>query len=95
MQKSISEHEEKCVSKLSFFMDTHESALNVTCNYCDFLALVDWNVETAQEPVIAKRDCIFYCIQKKKNQKKNSARKKPVEKKFCTHFIHVGDKCHF
>lgn len=80
MQKSISEHEEKCVSKLSFFMDTHESALNVTCNYCDFLALVDWNVETAQEPVIAKRDCIFYCIQKKKKPKKEFCKKKAGRK---------------
>lgn len=40
IQKKVAEHEEKCVSKLSAFMDSNESALNFVCDRCDFLALI-------------------------------------------------------
>lgn len=38
----VTEHEEKCVLKLTFFMDPSESALNLLCNSCNFLALIKW-----------------------------------------------------
>lgn len=41
VQSNVSSHEENCVSKLIFFLDPHESTLNVMCNTCDFLALIE------------------------------------------------------
>lgn len=41
VQTKISTHEEDCVSKLIFFMDPNESTLNLMCNQCDFLALIE------------------------------------------------------
>lgn len=41
VQSKVSAHEEKCVSKLLFFLDPNESALNLMCNNCDFLAVIE------------------------------------------------------
>ncbi|XP_055295363.1 RIP-like protein [Sitodiplosis mosellana] len=41
VQSNVVAHEEKCLSKLLFFLDPNESALNLMCNNCDFLALIE------------------------------------------------------
>lgn len=47
IQMKVTEHEERCVLKLTFFMDPSESALNVLCNNCNFLAMIKWSKSKA------------------------------------------------
>ncbi|XP_031617405.1 RIP-like protein [Contarinia nasturtii] len=41
VQFFVSSHEERCVSRLIFFLDPFESTLNLMCNNCDYLALIE------------------------------------------------------